>query len=207
MGIDNNSRKKFFGKDGDIDWVKKDLKKSYKNYNHQNIDIRNYSALEKIFRKYKKSINEIFTGILVASGKALKELVPLIDNKNAAKEYYLTDLISIASEKGFKINALDSPNNETKGANNRFEQEELERVLRNMNADDLLNAGATLVDKTRVDIRGNVKVGADCTIDVNVIFEGDIELGDNVEIGANSVICDTKIDNGTKILPFSPPNR
>jgi bifunctional UDP-N-acetylglucosamine pyrophosphorylase/glucosamine-1-phosphate N-acetyltransferase len=158
---------------------------------------------EKDATDTQKAINEIFTGILVASGKALKELIPLIDNKNAAKEYYLTDLISIASEKGFKINALDSPNNETKGANNRFEQEELERVLRNMNADDLLNAGATLVDKTRVDIRGNVKVGADCTIDVNVIFEGDIELGDNVEIGANSVICDTKIDNGTKILPFS----
>ena len=54
LGIDNNSRKKFFGKDGDVDWVKKDLKKSYKNYNHQNIDIRNYSALEKIFRKYKR---------------------------------------------------------------------------------------------------------------------------------------------------------
>ena len=158
---------------------------------------------EKDATDLQKAINEIFTGMLVASGKALKELIPLIDNKNAAKEYYLTDLISIASEKGFKINALDSPNNETKGANNRFEQEELERVLRNMNADDLLNAGATLVDKTRVDIRGNVKVGADCTIDVNVIFEGDIELGDNVEIGANSVICNTKIDNGTKILPFS----
>ena len=158
---------------------------------------------EKDATDSQKGINEIFTGILVASGKALKELIPLIDNKNAAKEYYLTDLISIASEKGFKINALDSPNNETKGANNRFEQEELERVLRNMNADDLLNAGATLVDKTRVDIRGNVKVGADCTIDVNVIFEGNIELGDNVEIGANTVICDTKINNDTKILPFS----
>ena len=158
---------------------------------------------EKDATDLQKEINEIFTGILVASGKALKELIPLIDNKNAAKEYYLTDLISIASKKRFKINALDSPNNETKGANNRFEQEELERVLRNMNAEDLLNAGATLVDKSRVDIRGDVTVGADCIIDVNVIFEGNIELGDNVEIGANTVICDTKINNGTKILPFS----
>ena len=158
---------------------------------------------EKDATDLQKEINEIFTGILVASGKALKELIPLIDNKNAAKEYYLTDLISIASKKRFKINALDSPNKETKGANNRFEQEELERVLRNMNAEDLLNAGATLVDKSRVDIRGDVTVGADCIIDVNVIFEGNIELGDNVEIGANTVICDTKINNGTKILPFS----
>ena len=151
----------------------------------------------------QKEINEIFTGILVAPGKALKELIPLINNENAAQEYYLTDLIGIASEKGFKINAQDSPKSETMGANNRLEQEELERVLRNMNAEDLLKAGATLIDKSRIDIRGNVEVGVDCVIDINVIFEGDVELGDNVEIGANSVISDTKIDNGTKILPFS----
>ena len=158
---------------------------------------------EKDATDMQKEINEIFTGILVASGKALKELIPLINNENAAQEYYLTDLIGIASEKGFKINAQDSPKSETMGANNRLEQEELERVLRNMNAEDLLKAGATLIDKSRIDIRGNVEVGADCVIDVNVIFEGDVELGDNVEIGANSVISDTKIDNGTKILPFS----
>ena len=158
---------------------------------------------EKDATDMQKEINEIFTGILVAPGKALKELIPLINNENAAQEYYLTDLIGIASEKGFKINAQDSPKSETMGANDRLEQEELERVLRNMNAEDLLKAGATLIDKSRIDIRGNVKVGADCIIDVNVIFEGDVELGDNVEIGANSVISDTKIDNGTKILPFS----
>ena len=158
---------------------------------------------EKDATDMQKEINEIFTGILVAPGKVLKELIPLINNENAAQEYYLTDLIGIASEKGFKINAQDSPKSETMGANNRLEQEELERVLRNMNAEDLLKAGATLIDKSRIDIRGNVEVGVDCVIDVNVIFEGDVELGDNVEIGANSVISDTKIDNGTKILPFS----
>ena len=158
---------------------------------------------EKDATDMQKEINEIFTGILVAPGKALKELIPLINNENAAQEYYLTDLIGIASEKGFKINAQDSPKIETMGANNRLEQEELERVLRNMNAEDLLKAGATLIDKSRIDIRGNVEVGVDCVIDINVIFEGDVELGDNVEIGANSVISDTKIDNGTKILPFS----
>ena len=56
VGIDNNSRSKFFGKDGDINWIKRDLIKSHKNYAHNNIDIRNYSALEKIFRKYKSLI-------------------------------------------------------------------------------------------------------------------------------------------------------
>ena len=59
IGIDNNSRLKFFGKDGDVNWVKKNLIKSYKNYIHKNVDIRNYSALKKIFQKYKNSIKLI----------------------------------------------------------------------------------------------------------------------------------------------------
>ena len=59
VGIDNNSRLKFFGKDGDINWIKSSLIKSYKNYIHKNIDIRNYLALEKIFQKYKNSIKLI----------------------------------------------------------------------------------------------------------------------------------------------------
>ena len=59
IGVDNNSRLKFFGKDGDINWIRRNLIKSYKNYIHKNIDIRNYSALEKIFQKYKNSIKLI----------------------------------------------------------------------------------------------------------------------------------------------------
>ena len=59
LGIDNNSRREFFGKDGDISWLRKSLNKSYKNYTHKNVDIRNYSALEKIFNKYKNSIKLI----------------------------------------------------------------------------------------------------------------------------------------------------
>ena len=92
VGIDNNSRKKFFGKDGDIDWVKKDLKKSYKNYNHQNIDIRNYSALEKIFRKYKKSIKLIIHSAGQPSHDWAKTK-PFIDfNINALGTLNLLDL-------------------------------------------------------------------------------------------------------------------
>ena len=72
-----------------------------------------------------------------------------------------------------------------------------------MKTKDLLNNGVTLIDKSRVDVRGEVKTGADCTIDVNVILEGNIELGNNVEIGSNSILCDTKIGDNTKILPFS----
>ena len=151
----------------------------------------------------QKKIKEIFTGILVAKGGILKKHIPEIDDKNSAKEYYLTDLIGIAYKNGFKINTLSSSNEETSGANNRSEQEKLEKTLRLMKSDDLLTNGATLLDKSRVDVRGEVKTGADCVIDINVIFEGDVELGNNVEIGANTILCDTKIGDDTKILPFS----
>ena len=151
----------------------------------------------------QKKIKEIFTGILVAKGEILIKLIPKINNNNSAKEFYLTDLIGIANSNGFKINTLSSSNEETAGANSRLEQEELEKTLRKMKTKDLLNNGVTLIDKSRVDVRGEVKNGADCTIDVNVILEGNIELGNNVEIGSNSILCDTKIGDNTKILPFS----
>ena len=151
----------------------------------------------------QKKIKEIFTGILVATGGILKKHIPEIKDKNSAKEFYLTDLISIAYKNGFKIKTFGSSNEETTGANNRLEQEELERNLMIMKAEELLKKGATLLDKSRVDIRGEVKTGVDCVIDVNVIFEGNVELGNNVEIGANTIICDTKIGDDTKILPFS----
>ena len=158
---------------------------------------------EKDADSEQKKIKEIFTGILVAKGGILKKHIPEIDDNNSAKEFYLTDLIGIAYKNGFKINTLSSLNEETSGANNRSEQEELEKTLRIMKSDDLLTNGATLLDKSRVDVRGEVKIGADCVIDINVIFEGDVELGNNVEIGANTILCDTKIGDDTKILPFS----
>ena len=158
---------------------------------------------EKDADSEQKKIKEIFTGILVAKGSVLKKYIPEINNNNSAKEFYLTDLISIAHKNGFKINTLSSSNEETAGANNRSEQEELEKTLRKMKSEDLLKNGATLLDKSRVDVRGEVKIGFDCVIDVNVIFEGHVELGNNVEIGANTIICNTKIGDDTKILPFS----
>ena len=158
---------------------------------------------EKDATQSQKEIKEIFTGILVARGNILRDLVPRIDNKNSASEFYLTDLIGIASDNGFKIKTLTSPHSETMGANNRTEQEELERALRIMKTEELLNSGIALVDKTRVDIRGDIKAGSDCVIDVNVILEGSVELGNNVEIGANTIISNAKIGDNTKILPFS----
>ena len=158
---------------------------------------------EKDTNTDQKNIKEIFTGVMAVNGKILKELLPLINNKNASKEYYLTDLIGIAYSNRFKIETLSVSPEETLGANTRSEQEKLEQIYRKMKNEELLEKGITLIDKSRVDVRGDLHAGTDCIIDVNVIFEGTVELGNNVKIGANSILRNTKIDDNSEILPFS----
>ena len=158
---------------------------------------------EKDTSAEQKEIKEIFTGVMAVNGKILKELLPSINNKNASKEYYLTDLIGIAYSNRFKIETLSVSWEETLGANTRSEQEKLEQIYRKMKNEDLLKKGITLIDKSRVDVRGDLQAGTDCIVDINVIFEGKVELGNNVKIGANSILRNTKIDDDTEILPFS----
>ena len=146
---------------------------------------------------------EVFTGVMVVAGELLHNYLSLIRNKNNAGEYYLTDLIKILSEKGFKIERLQVPAKETLGANTRAELELLEKTLRQMKAKDLLDMGITLVDQNRVDVRGDVTAGKDCLIDVNAILVGKVELGNNVKIGPNTYIEDTVIGDNTSIQPFS----
>ena len=158
---------------------------------------------EKDTNVEQKEIKEVFTGVMAVNGKILKELLPSINNKNASKEYYLTDLIGIAYSNRFKIETLSVSWEETLGANTRSEQEKLEQIYRKMKNEDLLKKGITLIDKSRVDVRGDLQAGTDCIVDINVIFEGKVELGNNVKIGANSILRNTKIDDDTEILPFS----
>ena len=158
---------------------------------------------EKDANVEQKEIKEIFTGVMAVNGKILKELLPSINNKNASKEYYLTDLIGIAYSNRFKIETLSVSWEETLGANTRSEQEKLEQIYRKMKNEDLLKKGITLIDKSRVDVRGDLQAGTDCIVDINVIFEGKVELGNNVKIGANSILRNTKIGDDTEILPFS----
>ena len=146
---------------------------------------------------------EVFTGVMVVAGELLHNYLSLIRNKNNAGEYYLTDLIKILSEKGFKIERFQVPAKETLGANTRAELEVLEKTLRQMKAKDLLDMGITLVDQKRVDVRGDVTAGKDCLIDVNAILVGKVELGNNVMIGPNTYIEDTVIGDNTSIQPFS----
>ena len=158
---------------------------------------------EKDATDVERKINEIFTGVLCGPKSLLDEGLSIINNNNAAGEYYLTDLISIINEKGYKIKTHEASNNEVKGANNKAELAELEALYRDMKAQDLIDNGVTVADPSRLDVRGDVQAGNDCSIDVNVILEGNIILGDNVSIGANTILKNATIGSDTKIEPFS----
>jgi len=151
----------------------------------------------------ERKIKEVFTGILLIDGSLLRPALEEINNQNAANEYYLTDLVEILSAKGVKINCIQANPIEVLGANNKYELHELESIFRKMSAEKLLDQGVTLLDKTRVDVRGKVIAGKDCTIDVNVILEGDVTLGDNVSIKSNVVLQDVSIGDNTIIESFS----
>ena len=158
---------------------------------------------EKDANNEEKQINEIFTGVLCSSKSLLKEALSEISNENAAGEFYLTDIVSIISNKGIKIKTHKASNDEVKGANTKEELAQLEATYRSMKAEDILNQGITVSDPSRLDVRGEVVSGKDCSIDINVILEGNVELGDNVSIGPNCVIKNTKIGSNTNIEAFS----
>ena len=151
----------------------------------------------------EKKIKEVFTGILCVDKELLETSLQEVTNNNAANEFYLTDIVSIMSSKGVNITTCISSNEEVQGANNKKELEKLESIYRSMKTEDLFNQGITIVDAKRLDVRGEIKAGKDCLIDVNVILEGDITLGNNVSIGPNTILKDVEIGDDTKIEAFS----
>jgi len=151
----------------------------------------------------ERKIPEVFTGIMTVKGEMLVTALDEINNNNAASEYYLTDLVEILSLKGVKINCIQANPDEVVGANNKQELHQLESILRNMKSEQLLDQGITLMDASRVDLRGEVSAGKDCSIDVNVILEGKITLGENVTIKSNVILCDVTIGDNSFIEAFS----
>ncbi|HRD33650.1 MAG TPA: bifunctional UDP-N-acetylglucosamine diphosphorylase/glucosamine-1-phosphate N-acetyltransferase GlmU [Rhodocyclaceae bacterium] len=149
-------------------------------------------------------INEINTGILMAPYERLVDWLARVGNDNAQGEYYLTDIIALAVAEGTPVVTV-TPDavGETLGVNNRGQLAELERLHQRNQAERLMNDGVTLIDPGRFDLRGELVCGQDVEIDVNCVFEGRVELGDNVRIGPNCVIRDAVIGAGTRIAPFS----
>jgi len=152
----------------------------------------------------EKKINEVNTGILVAPAKELKTWLSGLSNKNAQGEYYLTDIFEMAAQCGFTVQTITSNALwEVEGVNNKRQLASLERQHQRLIADRLMEQGVTLMDPARIDVRGALTVGNDCLIDINSLFIGDVSLGDGVQVGANSIIKNSKIGAGVRISPNS----
>lgn len=167
------------------------------------------------------NIKEINTGIMLIPAQVLKKYLPKLSQNNTQNEYYLTDIIALASADGIKIQGFKAVDNfEIFGVNNKAQLAALERHYQQRLAQALLHQGVTLLDPARIDIRGAVTVATDVVIDVNVILEGKVTIGensiigpntslknvcigDNVQIKANCVIEDAVIENNCVIGPFA----
>lgn len=146
------------------------------------------------------TIQEVNTGMLALKASYLKQWLPLLSSDNAQGEYYLTDLTGMAVENGLKV-AVEHPDHlwEVDGVNNRLQLNQLERRFQAVQAERLMLGGATLADANRVDVRGDLVIGEDISIDVNCVFEGNVTIGDDVVIGPNCYIKDSTIGAGTVI--------
>ena len=151
----------------------------------------------------ERSVREVNTGIMLAPTRKLKGWLARLTNDNAQREYYLTDVVAIAVSEGMGVaSAQPAEAWETLGVNSRAQLALLERILQTNTARALLEAGVALADPQRIDVRGTLKCGRDCQIDVNCVFEGAVSLGDRVTVGANCVLRDIRVAAGTRIEPF-----
>jgi bifunctional UDP-N-acetylglucosamine pyrophosphorylase / glucosamine-1-phosphate N-acetyltransferase len=145
-------------------------------------------------------IQECNTGIIAAPAKLLRQWLALLKNDNAQGEYYLTDIVAMAVEEKVKVTPLivRTPA-EAAGVNDKVQLAEVEALRRADIARELMLAGVTLADPARVDVRGTLGHGSDVFIDVNVVFEGEVTLGNRVHIGPNCVIRNAHIGNDTHV--------
>ena len=150
-------------------------------------------------------ITEVNTGIMAVKGALLKQWLDRLENNNAQNEYYLTDVIEMAVNDDIAIvTSQPDTEDEVLGVNNRMQLAHLERVYQLQQARRLMEQGVTLMDPSRFDVRGEIiKLGQDIEIDVNVILEGRIHIGNNVTIGANTIIINSIIHDDVTILPNS----
>jgi bifunctional UDP-N-acetylglucosamine pyrophosphorylase/glucosamine-1-phosphate N-acetyltransferase len=149
------------------------------------------------------AIREINTGVMAAPTQAYARWLAAIGNRNAAGEYFLTDVIGLAVREGTPVATTQAPSTtEALGVNSQRDLAEVERRYQKMQAEALLDAGVTLADPARIDVRGTLTCGRDVTIDVGCIFEGNVKVGDNVAIGAYCVLRNVDVGHGTAIFPF-----
>lgn len=150
------------------------------------------------------AIREVYTGVMAAPTALLKRWLAGLKNDNAQGEYYLTDVVALAVAQGVPVTATTATQEiEVLGINSPLQLADLERRHQRDLANALMEAGVRLADPARFDLRGKLVHGSDVDIDVNCVFEGQVELGDNVRIGANCCIRNAKIGAGAVIHPFT----
>ncbi len=146
-------------------------------------------------------IDEVNTGMLVADRPSLVQWLGQLENDNAQGEFYLTDIVAKAVAEGGEVHsAQPGEAYEVMGVNDRLQLAELERCFQRLQAERLMRQGLTLRDPARFDLRGTLTVGRDVEIDVNVLIVGDVTLGDDVRVGANTVIRNSRIGDGVQIF-------
>ena len=148
-------------------------------------------------------IHEVNTGMLAVPAVQLRGWLARLSNTNAQDEYYLTDIVAMAVDEGVRVRTVH-PHSEDEilGVNDRAQLAHIERRYQRRVAERLMAEGATLIDPDRLDVRGEVTVGRDVVIDVNVVLEGRVVLGDGARVGANCVITDCELEAGVQLLPM-----
>lgn len=146
------------------------------------------------------AISEINTGVILCPGDKLKSWLANLGNDNSQGEYYLTDVIALAVADGVKVHGIKADSSvEVMGINDKKQLAEAERALQARLVDELMQEGVGFADPARVDIRGTLKCGKDVFIDVNAVFEGDVELGDGTTVESNNLIRDSKLGASTLV--------
>jgi len=159
---------------------------------------------EKDASSAERSIREINAGFMALHAKRLNGWLGKINNRNAQKEYYLTDVVTLAVNEGVRVHGVkvDDPM-EVAGVNSKVELAAVERAFQAQQARRLMEAGVSLADPARIDVRGELDCERDVTIDVNCVFEGRVRLGEGVRIGPNCVLRNVSVGAGSEVLAFS----
>ncbi|MDQ5847574.1 MAG: bifunctional UDP-N-acetylglucosamine diphosphorylase/glucosamine-1-phosphate N-acetyltransferase GlmU, partial [Pseudomonadota bacterium] len=152
----------------------------------------------------ERAIREINAGFYALSAQRLSAWLKKLTNRNAQKEYYLTDIVTLAGADGVAVAGVKVEDPwEVAGVNSKQELAALERVFQSRQANRLLEAGVTLADPARIDVRGELLCGRDVSIDVNCVFEGRVTLGDEVSVGPNCILRNVTVAAGSEVLAFS----
>jgi bifunctional UDP-N-acetylglucosamine pyrophosphorylase/glucosamine-1-phosphate N-acetyltransferase len=159
---------------------------------------------EKDASEAERAIREVNTGIVAIPRARLPRWLERLRNDNAQGEYYLTDVIGAAVSDGVPVEVRHpAAAHECLGVNSKRELAALERLFQMNEAGKLLEAGVTLADPARFDVRGTLQCGRDVSIDVGCIFEGRVVLGEGVQVAAHCILRDVEVGAGTQIRPFT----